>query len=211
MAIHHCDSQNQVHIFTNQDGHLFDLSARTQWPEKGLKSGFPTKVVQDREGVYAQLHGLWRKSFTIVSHSWFLLIGLLSLETQGDDAALMSIDSKGTNVRVRQGAQFNIQRGLLKMLPRRASYFHKFVSLEPVDILSCLVCQVALQMTNRLCTVGGPSNGEPTSVFTSSSHDQIQNLPEVQHESLSLSIRETQLLIVKKSYGLTAIAAASAR
>ncbi|GJZ50313.1 hypothetical protein Tco_0604503 [Tanacetum coccineum] len=80
MAIHHCDSQNQVHIFTNQDGHLFDLSARTQWPEKGLKSGFPTKI------------------------------GLLSLETKGDDAALMSIDSKGTNIRVRQGAQFNIQR-----------------------------------------------------------------------------------------------------
>ncbi|GKB68178.1 hypothetical protein Tco_0929590, partial [Tanacetum coccineum] len=55
-----------------EDGHLFDLSARTQWPEKGLKSGFPTKI------------------------------GLLSLETKGDDAALMSIDSKGTNIRVRQ-------------------------------------------------------------------------------------------------------------
>ncbi|XP_071686422.1 uncharacterized protein [Rutidosis leptorrhynchoides] len=35
---------------------------------------------------------------------------LLSLETQVDDAALISIDSKGTDVRVRQGAQFNIQR-----------------------------------------------------------------------------------------------------
>ncbi|GJT12635.1 hypothetical protein Tco_0859677 [Tanacetum coccineum] len=80
MSIHHCDSRNQVHIFTNQDGHLFDLSARTQWPQKGLKSGLPTKL-------------------------WFLLIGLLSLETEGDDAALMSIDSKGTNVPVRQGAQ----------------------------------------------------------------------------------------------------------
>ncbi|GJQ96278.1 FMN-binding split barrel containing protein [Tanacetum coccineum] len=35
---------------------------------------------------------------------------LLSLETDVDDAALISIDSKGTDVRVRQGAQFNIQR-----------------------------------------------------------------------------------------------------
>ncbi|KAM7258196.1 hypothetical protein ACFE04_013937 [Oxalis oulophora] len=35
---------------------------------------------------------------------------LLSAETEVDDAALISIDSKGTDVRVRQGAQFNIQR-----------------------------------------------------------------------------------------------------
>ncbi|KAI4355899.1 hypothetical protein L6164_004628 [Bauhinia variegata] len=35
---------------------------------------------------------------------------LLSKETEVDDAALISIDSKGTDIRVRQGAQFNIQR-----------------------------------------------------------------------------------------------------
>ncbi|KAJ0007495.1 hypothetical protein Pint_30543 [Pistacia integerrima] len=35
---------------------------------------------------------------------------LLSMETEVDDAALISIDSKGTDIRVRQGAQFNIQR-----------------------------------------------------------------------------------------------------
>ncbi|XP_009145517.1 uncharacterized protein LOC103869206 isoform X2 [Brassica rapa] len=35
---------------------------------------------------------------------------LLSSETEVDDAALISIDSKGIDVRVRQGAQFNIQR-----------------------------------------------------------------------------------------------------
>ncbi|GJX24252.1 hypothetical protein Tco_0228697 [Tanacetum coccineum] len=35
---------------------------------------------------------------------------LLSLETEVDDAALISIDSKGTYVLVRQGAHFNIQR-----------------------------------------------------------------------------------------------------
>ncbi|CAK9146088.1 unnamed protein product [Ilex paraguariensis] len=35
---------------------------------------------------------------------------LLSLEIEVDDAALISIDSKGTDIRVRQGAQFNIQR-----------------------------------------------------------------------------------------------------
>ncbi|GKC91335.1 hypothetical protein Tco_1151984 [Tanacetum coccineum] len=35
---------------------------------------------------------------------------LLSLETEVDDAALISIDSKGTYVLVRQGAQSNIQR-----------------------------------------------------------------------------------------------------
>ncbi|KAK4772528.1 hypothetical protein SAY86_014303 [Trapa natans] len=35
---------------------------------------------------------------------------LLSVESEVDDAALISIDSKGTDVRVRQGAQFNIQR-----------------------------------------------------------------------------------------------------
>ncbi|KAJ0965594.1 hypothetical protein J5N97_026732 [Dioscorea zingiberensis] len=35
---------------------------------------------------------------------------ILSTEGEIDDAALISIDSKGTDVRVRQGAQFNIQR-----------------------------------------------------------------------------------------------------
>ncbi|XP_020526965.1 uncharacterized protein LOC18440674 isoform X2 [Amborella trichopoda] len=35
---------------------------------------------------------------------------LLSSEAEIDDAALISIDSKGTDIRVRQGAQFNIQR-----------------------------------------------------------------------------------------------------
>ncbi|KAI4329449.1 hypothetical protein L6164_021712 [Bauhinia variegata] len=35
---------------------------------------------------------------------------LLSMETEVDDAAFISIDSKGTDIRVRQGAQFNIQR-----------------------------------------------------------------------------------------------------
>ncbi|XP_077238472.1 uncharacterized protein LOC143879784 [Tasmannia lanceolata] len=35
---------------------------------------------------------------------------LLSTETEVDDAAFISIDSKGTDIRVRQGAQFNIQR-----------------------------------------------------------------------------------------------------
>lgn len=35
---------------------------------------------------------------------------LLSVETEVDDAAFISIDSKGTDIRVRQGAQFNIQR-----------------------------------------------------------------------------------------------------
>ncbi|CAN8270340.1 unnamed protein product [Cochlearia groenlandica] len=35
---------------------------------------------------------------------------LLSSETEVDDAALISIDSKGIDVRIRQGAQFNIQR-----------------------------------------------------------------------------------------------------
>ncbi|XP_027122630.1 uncharacterized protein [Coffea arabica] len=35
---------------------------------------------------------------------------LLCQEVEVDDAALISIDSKGTDIRVRQGAQFNIQR-----------------------------------------------------------------------------------------------------
>lgn len=35
---------------------------------------------------------------------------LLSMEGEVDDAALISIDSKGIDIRVRQGAQFNIQR-----------------------------------------------------------------------------------------------------
>ncbi|KAJ6892790.1 hypothetical protein NC651_025870 [Populus alba x Populus x berolinensis] len=35
---------------------------------------------------------------------------LLSSDTEVDDAAFISIDSKGTDIRVRQGAQFNIQR-----------------------------------------------------------------------------------------------------
>jgi len=35
---------------------------------------------------------------------------LLASETEVDDAALISIDSKGVDIRVRQGAQFNVQR-----------------------------------------------------------------------------------------------------
>ncbi|KAI3455731.1 hypothetical protein Pfo_012394 [Paulownia fortunei] len=35
---------------------------------------------------------------------------LLSKEAEVDDAALISIDSKGVDIRVRQGAQFNVQR-----------------------------------------------------------------------------------------------------
>uniref|UniRef100_M1CIK1 FMN binding protein n=1 Tax=Solanum tuberosum TaxID=4113 RepID=M1CIK1_SOLTU len=35
---------------------------------------------------------------------------LLAQESEVDDAALISIDSKGTDIRVRQGAQFNVQR-----------------------------------------------------------------------------------------------------
>ncbi|XP_010913737.1 uncharacterized protein [Elaeis guineensis] len=35
---------------------------------------------------------------------------ILSIEMELDDAAFISIDSKGTDIRVRQGAQFNIQR-----------------------------------------------------------------------------------------------------
>ncbi|CAO2211531.1 unnamed protein product [Urochloa humidicola] len=35
---------------------------------------------------------------------------LLSLEGEVDDAAVISVDSKGIDIRVRQGAQFNIQR-----------------------------------------------------------------------------------------------------
>ncbi|KAL5554615.1 hypothetical protein UlMin_042016 [Ulmus minor] len=35
---------------------------------------------------------------------------LLSTESEVDDAALISLDSKGTDIRVRQGAQFNVQR-----------------------------------------------------------------------------------------------------
>ncbi|OMO76120.1 FMN-binding split barrel [Corchorus capsularis] len=35
---------------------------------------------------------------------------LLSTEAEVDDAALISIDSKGIDIRVRQGAQFNVQR-----------------------------------------------------------------------------------------------------
>ncbi|KAM7254292.1 hypothetical protein ACFE04_031974 [Oxalis oulophora] len=38
------------------------------------------------------------------------LKALLCAETEVDDVALISIDSKGTDIRVRQGAQFNVQR-----------------------------------------------------------------------------------------------------
>ncbi|KAG9154492.1 hypothetical protein Leryth_024650 [Lithospermum erythrorhizon] len=39
-----------------------------------------------------------------------LLKELLSLESEVDDVALISIDSRGFDIRVRQGAQFNVQR-----------------------------------------------------------------------------------------------------
>lgn len=35
---------------------------------------------------------------------------VLSIDSEVDDAALISIDSKGVDIRVRQGAQFNVQR-----------------------------------------------------------------------------------------------------
>ncbi|XP_042399944.1 uncharacterized protein LOC121989771 [Zingiber officinale] len=58
---------------------------------------------------------------------------LLSTETEIDDAALISIDSKGTDIRVRQGAQFNIQRlsfeveHLVETLDEAKKALHKII------------------------------------------------------------------------------------
>ncbi|KAL5974136.1 hypothetical protein ACLOJK_030799 [Asimina triloba] len=59
---------------------------------------------------------------------------LLSAETEIDDAALISIDSKGTDIRVRQGAQFNIQRlsfesgQAVQTLEEAKAALHKLIS-----------------------------------------------------------------------------------
>ncbi|XP_042402443.1 uncharacterized protein LOC121992268 isoform X1 [Zingiber officinale] len=61
----------------------------------------PDKIAADGgEQSLKELNGIFSKP----------LKELLSTETEIDDAALISIDSKGTDIRVRQGAQFNIQR-----------------------------------------------------------------------------------------------------
>ncbi|CAH9138905.1 unnamed protein product [Cuscuta epithymum] len=57
-------------------------------------------VVQGTEKYLKELNAVFSKP----------LIELLSQEAEVDDVALISIDSKGTDIRVRQGAQFNIQR-----------------------------------------------------------------------------------------------------
>ncbi|NP_001296587.1 putative pyridoxamine 5'-phosphate oxidase family protein [Cicer arietinum] len=61
----------------------------------------PDKIAVDGGEQYLkELNAIFSKS----------LKKLLSSESEVDDAALISIDSKGTDIRVRQGAQFNIQR-----------------------------------------------------------------------------------------------------
>ncbi|XP_010466336.1 PREDICTED: uncharacterized protein LOC104746532 [Camelina sativa] len=61
----------------------------------------PDKIAVDGgEGNLKELNAIFSKP----------LRELLSTESEVDDAALISIDSKGIDVRVRQGAQFNIQR-----------------------------------------------------------------------------------------------------
>nr|GEW38926.1 hypothetical protein [Tanacetum cinerariifolium] len=136
---------------------------------KGSKTGVAYKGSSGSRGcLYAQLHGLWRKSFTIMSQLWFILIGLMSLETDGDDAALMSIDSKGTNVRVRQVKHTKVSmqkrawgqfffffwmsfdsflcfmQGFTKDVAEKSKLSLMICSLEPVDITSCPVCEKGL-------------------------------------------------------------------
>ncbi|XP_042495954.1 uncharacterized protein LOC122075113 isoform X2 [Macadamia integrifolia] len=59
---------------------------------------------------------------------------LLSTETEVDDAAFISVDSKGTDIRVRQGAQFNIQRisfeegHAVETLEEAKAALHKLIS-----------------------------------------------------------------------------------
>ncbi|ONK78874.1 uncharacterized protein A4U43_C01F460 [Asparagus officinalis] len=61
----------------------------------------PDKIAVDGgEKILKELNALFSKS----------LKEILSTEEEVDDAAFISIDSKGTDIRVRQGAQFNIQR-----------------------------------------------------------------------------------------------------
>ncbi|KAJ8770483.1 hypothetical protein K2173_017974 [Erythroxylum novogranatense] len=61
----------------------------------------PDKIALDGgEPILKELNALYSKP----------LKELLSIEMEVDDAAFISIDSKGTDIRVRQGTQFNIQR-----------------------------------------------------------------------------------------------------
>ncbi|XP_043713991.1 uncharacterized protein LOC122662427 [Telopea speciosissima] len=59
---------------------------------------------------------------------------LLSTEIEVDDAAFISVDSKGTDIRVRQGAQFNIQRisfeegHAVETLEEAKAALHKLIS-----------------------------------------------------------------------------------
>ncbi|XP_022890053.1 uncharacterized protein LOC111405421 isoform X2 [Olea europaea var. sylvestris] len=64
---------------------------------------------------------------------------LLSKEADVDDAALISIDSKGTDIRVRQGAQYNVQRISFDVV-------HSVETLEDAkEALSTLINRVRVQ------------------------------------------------------------------
>ncbi|CAL9125115.1 unnamed protein product [Musa acuminata var. zebrina] len=68
---------------------------------KEYEASKPDKIAADSgEQNLKELNALFSKS----------LKDSLSTEAEIDDAAFISIDSKGTDIRVRQGAQFNVQR-----------------------------------------------------------------------------------------------------
>ncbi|XP_065047003.1 uncharacterized protein LOC103991093 isoform X2 [Musa acuminata AAA Group] len=68
---------------------------------KEYEASKPDKIAADSgEQNLKELNALFSKS----------LKDSLSTEAEIDDAAFISIDSKGTHIRVRQGAQFNVQR-----------------------------------------------------------------------------------------------------
>ncbi|KAG0473525.1 hypothetical protein HPP92_014905 [Vanilla planifolia] len=69
---------------------------------KAPTMGIPTvgKFLLLQDGYSKELNAIFSKP----------LKEILSTEGEIDDAALISVDSKGTDIRVRQGAQFNIQR-----------------------------------------------------------------------------------------------------
>ncbi|CAK7323747.1 unnamed protein product [Dovyalis caffra] len=74
---------------------------------------------------------------------------LLSSETEVDDAALISIDSKGTDIRVRQGAQFNIQRisfedgHAVETLEEAKAALWRLINKGQVHKLSCKATSMA--------------------------------------------------------------------
>ncbi|KAK9726798.1 hypothetical protein RND81_05G237800 [Saponaria officinalis] len=110
-------SQHKVKWFwvttDKRDIHFIGGFGTVAWVDvKEYENLSPDKIAMEGGDVSKQNKFYWHDDVNQELNAIFSkpLRELLSTEIEVDDAALISIDSRGTDVRVRQGAQFNIQR-----------------------------------------------------------------------------------------------------